>query len=144
MTDPEGQASEAAIALCRFDDLTDGRSQGFDPLREGRDTMFVVRRGDALFAYRNACPHYDRAPMAWKRNEFLTGDRSRIMCAAHGAEFEIKTGVCTIGPCLGQRLKPVDIVIRDGTVWAVGPYPPGRPRRSGARGTAQRHTSGAD
>jgi nitrite reductase/ring-hydroxylating ferredoxin subunit len=118
--------------LCRLEDLPDGRSRGFDPLGEGRDTMFIVRKGDDLFAYRNACPHYDRARMAWKKNEFLNGDRSRIMCAAHGAEFTIETGRCTIGPCLGQSLKPVPLALRDGMVWLVGDYAPGRPARAAA------------
>lgn len=115
--------------LCRFDDLPDGRSRGFDPLGEGRDTMFIVRRGAAIYAYRNACPHYDRARMAWKKNEFLNGDRSRIMCAAHGAEFTIEEGECTIGPCLGQRLTPVRVELRGTEVWVIGPYAPGRAQR---------------
>lgn len=119
--------------LCRFDDLADGHSCGFDPLGEGRDTMFVVRRGDSLHAWRNACPHYDHARMAWKKNEFLNGDRSQIMCAAHGALFTIDAGECTIGPCLGQRLTPVLLAIRDGEVFLAGPYEPGLRKRAGAR-----------
>ncbi|GAB4356843.1 MAG: hypothetical protein Kow0026_16810 [Oricola sp.] len=127
--------TEARVSrpLCRVEDLADGRSRGFDPLGEGRDTMFIVRRGGRLFAWRNSCPHYDRARMAWRKDEFLNGDRSRIMCAAHGAMFEIETGICTIGPCLGRRLTAVDIEVRDGEVWITGPYAPGLRRRPGAR-----------
>lgn len=132
MTAEADEGHEPAGPLCRFDELEDGRSRGFDPLGEGRDTMFIVRRGAALHAYRNACPHYDRARMAWKRNEFLNGDRSRIMCAAHGAEFTIEDGLCTIGPCLGQRLHAVPVEVRDGAVWVVGRYRPGRSRRTAA------------
>lgn len=119
--------------LCRFDDLPDGRSRGFDPLGEGRDTMFIVRQGDAIHAYRNACPHYDRARMAWKKNEFLNGDHSRIMCAAHGAEFAIETGECLIGPCLGQRLTPLQVEVRSGEVWLTENYPPTRRTRQRSR-----------
>lgn len=103
--------------LYRVDDLIDGRSRGFDPGGTGRDTMFVVRQGARLFGYRNACPHYDRARMAWKKDEFLNGDRSHILCAAHGALFRIDDGECVIGPCLGQRLSPVALGVRDGWVW---------------------------
>jgi len=114
-----------ARPLCRFDELEDGHSRGFDPLGEGRDTMFVVRRGERLYAYRNLCPHYDRARMAWRKNEFLNADRTRIMCGAHGALFEIESGDCKIGPCRGQRLTPVPLEIRDGEVWIEGYYSPG-------------------
>lgn len=111
--------------ICRFDELEDGLSRGFDPLAEGRDTMFIVRRGDKLFAWRNNCPHYDFARMAWKRNEFLNGKRSMIMCAAHGALFDIKTGVCVSGPPLGERLQKVEVVLRDGFIFIQGAYAPG-------------------
>lgn len=106
-----------ATPLCRLEDLPDGHSRGFDPDRTGRDTMFVVRQGGALYGWLNACPHYDRARMAWKKNEFLNGDRSHIMCGAHAALFTIDTGECVIGPCIGQRLIRVDLVVRDGWVW---------------------------
>ena len=115
--------------LCRFDDLVDGHSRGFDPLSEGRDTMFIVRQGDVLYGWRNNCPHYENARMAWKKNEFLNGDRSRIVCGAHGALFDIASGQCVLGPCLGQSLTPVPLTILDGQVFLEEPYSPGlRPR----------------
>ena len=42
------------------------------------------------------------------------------MCHGHGALFDIDTGVCTSGPCLGQSLTRVAIE-RDGegTLWAL-------------------------
>jgi nitrite reductase/ring-hydroxylating ferredoxin subunit len=115
--------------LCRLDELVDGLSRGFDPLDEGRDTMFVVRRGEKLFAWRNACPHHDYARMAWKKHEFLNGDKTAITCAAHGALFDIETGMCNSGPPLGQKLARVDVEIRDGSVWITGPYAPGLRKR---------------
>ena len=123
-------ATDLIGPLCRIEDLVDGHSRGFDPLGEGRDSMFLVRRGDALFAWRNACPHYDRARMAWKKDEFLNADRTQIVCGAHGAMFTIDTGECTIGPCLGQKLTAVNVVLRDGAVYVVAPYAPARPQKS--------------
>lgn len=87
--------------------------------------MFVVRKGDRVHAWRNLCPHYDRARMAWKKDEFLNADKTRIMCGAHGALFEIESGECTIGPCLGKRLAPVPVAVRDGEIWIIGKYEPG-------------------
>lgn len=117
------------VPLCELDTLIDGHSKGFDPLKEGRDSMFVVRRGDKIIAWRNSCPHYVQARMAWRKDEFLNADKSQIVCGAHGALFEIETGVCTLGPCLGQKLTPVNVEIRDGILWVVGPYRPGRIRK---------------
>ncbi|MCO5163786.1 MAG: Rieske 2Fe-2S domain-containing protein [Mesorhizobium sp.] len=118
-------AREVTAPLCRLEDLAEGKSRGFDPLGEGRDTMFVIRRGGRLYAWRNHCPHYDRARMAWKKDEFLDPTGSRIMCFAHGALFEIDSGECTLGPCLGQHLTAVPVEIRDGQVWVTGVYEPG-------------------
>ena len=89
----------------------------------------AVRQGDRLVAWRNNCPHYDNARMAWKKDEFLNADRDRIVCGAHGALFEIDSGVCVQGPCLGDKLIPVALDIRDGEVFLAAPYKHGmRPR----------------
>ena len=118
--------------LCRLADLTEGRSRGFDPLGEGRDTMFVVLKAGRVHAWRNACPHYDHARMAWKKDEFLSGDHANVQCSAHGALFDIETGACTIGPCLGQSLTPVPVTIAGDEVRLTGPYAPGLRPRPGA------------
>lgn len=117
-----------ALRLGRLADLADGGAQGFDPLREGRDTMFVVRHGSRVFAYRNACPHVDFARMEWKKNEFLNAARTHIRCSAHGALFRIDDGVCEAGPCVGSILGHVAVEVRDDELWLVGDYPPGRRR----------------
>ncbi|RYY07696.1 MAG: Rieske (2Fe-2S) protein [Alphaproteobacteria bacterium] len=120
---PTGRLSERP--LCRLDDIADGASRGFDPLDEGRDTMFVVRWSDAVFGWRNACPHYDFARMAWKKDAFLNADGTRIRCSAHGALFGIEDGVCEVGPCIGEALTPVLLAVHDGVVWLCGDYQPG-------------------
>jgi nitrite reductase/ring-hydroxylating ferredoxin subunit len=117
------------LRLGRLADIPEGHSAGFDPLGEGRDTMFVIRRGDDVIGYRNACPHQDYARMAWRKDAFLTSDRSLIMCSAHGALFRIEDGMCEIGPCVGQSLTPVRLVVRDGEILTAENYEPGlRPR----------------
>ena len=130
LTRPEQQGSAGVgQPLCGLADVADGHSRGFDPLGEGRDTMFVVRRGTDVYGYRNACPHYDNARMAWKKDEYLTADRSRIRCGAHGALFRVEDGVCEIGPCLGEALTPVALIVRDGKIWLGGRYAPSLRRR---------------
>lgn len=108
----------APVFLCRLDELPDGDSRGFDTQGAGQDTILVVRQGARLRGYRDACPHHGGTPMAWRRHAYLNADRSRIVCSAHGAQFEIATGVCTLGPCLGQSLTPVPLrLTTDGRVF---------------------------
>ncbi len=103
--------------LCHLADLPDGQSRGFDPQHTGQDTVLVVRQGEQLYAYADICPHHG-TPMAWRRHAYLSGDRSRIVCSAHGAQFEISTGACTLGPCLGQSLQTLPLVMAaDGAVY---------------------------
>jgi nitrite reductase/ring-hydroxylating ferredoxin subunit len=100
-----------AARLCRCNEMPENASRGFDPWREGRDTVIVVRKSGRFHAWRDACPHFGDTPMAWRKDAYLNGDASRIVCAAHGAQFDIESGVCTLGPCFGQALEAVAIVV---------------------------------
>jgi nitrite reductase/ring-hydroxylating ferredoxin subunit len=97
--------------LCRIDELPDGGARGFDPGRSGQDTLLLVRQGERVFAYADACPHHG-TPMAWRKDAYLNAARDRIVCHAHGAQFDIATGECLLGPCLGQSLTPVPLHIQ--------------------------------
>ncbi|WP_407123260.1 Rieske (2Fe-2S) protein [Bradyrhizobium sp. STM 3561] len=101
-------------ALCHLSDLRDGEACGFDPFKKGRDSVFVVRRGERIHAFLDICPHYGQTPLPWKKNAYLTKDGSRILCSAHGATFDIPTGLCVLGPCLGQSLTSVEVSISEG------------------------------
>ena len=72
--------------------------------------IFLVRRGADVFAYRDECPHQG-TPLAWRRDEYLSPDRERIVCSGHGAEFETTSGLCLRGPCIGQHLVTVSLHI---------------------------------
>lgn len=104
------------VRLCDAAAIAEGTSRGFDPQGTGRDTLFVVRR-DGLHAYRNACPHWANTSMAWRKDAFLNADGTRIVCAAHGAQFDIPSGVCTLGPCIGETLTRVRLIhLADGAL----------------------------
>lgn len=97
--------------LCRLDDLPEGDARGFDPEGTGQDSVLVVRHGARLHAYRDLCPHYGDTPMAWRRHAYLDAARRHIVCAAHGALFDIASGACVRGPCLGQSLTPLRLLV---------------------------------
>ena len=91
-------------------DVPDGTARGFEACNEGEDPLFVVRLGHRLYAYRDRCPHQG-ARLPWRRDAYLNREATRIVCHAHGAEFDIATGACLRGPCLGQSLEPVSLEI---------------------------------
>jgi len=102
--------------LCRIDEIPDGTSKGFPPPPGGFTGLFAVRQGDAVSVYVNSCPHIG-TPLDFRRDRFLSADGSLIVCATHGAEFRITDGSCLSGHCLGDRLEPVVIKIKDGTIY---------------------------
>lgn len=102
-------------ALCRLDEIPDGGARGFPAAPGGFTGLFAVRQGGQAFVYVNCCPHVGTA-LDWARDRFLSNDRSRIVCATHGAQFGIADGVCTAGPCVGARLESVPVRIVDGVL----------------------------
>jgi nitrite reductase/ring-hydroxylating ferredoxin subunit len=44
-----------------------------------------------------------------------------IICASHGAQYEIDSGVCVAGPCPGKRLRAVRAEVVDGMIFVEGP-----------------------
>lgn len=108
--------------LCRLNDIPDGEGVGFsldledaERLAGGHRDIFVVRRGDRAYCYANACPHLS-SPLDWVENQFMTPDKTRIMCATHGAQFRIEDGHCVFGPCEGDSLTPLSVSVRQGNV----------------------------
>ena len=83
-------------------------SRGFEYELEDDDIeFFVVRKGQSVFGFFfNDCPHIG-TPLNWKNKNFLTLDNSMIVCATHGAVFELKMGIACRPVCwpeLADRL----------------------------------------
>lgn len=99
------------MQLTHIDHLPDGGARGF-VVPGRRYKVIVLRRGARVFGWRDLCPHYaGGTPMAWKRDAYLNGDGTYLACHAHGAWFDIETGACVQGPCLGKRLTRVPLAI---------------------------------
>ncbi len=113
--------TEREIAVGRLDELEDPGSREFSigdgdwPFRG-----FVVRQGDAVYAYQNVCVHVGH-PLNWSPDRFLTRDKSALICASHGATYEIETGYCYAGPGNGRSLRKVDAWVSGGVVYVRGP-----------------------
>jgi nitrite reductase/ring-hydroxylating ferredoxin subunit len=107
--------------ICRLGDLADPGSREF---RVGEGDWpfvgFLVRRGDRVFAYRNYCMHVGH-PLNWKPDEFLTRDRKHIICASHGAMYEIASGLCVAGPCAGRTLDALEVTVNGDEIYVRCP-----------------------
>lgn len=103
-------------AICPVHDLADPGAKGFTlgpgdwPLRG-----FVVRRGEALRAYVNHCPHAG-FPLNWQPDQFLAPHVPLIRCVMHGALFDVETGTCVSGPCAGKALRSLPLRVADSWV----------------------------
>lgn len=103
--------------LCALDDIGDGDSDGFVvDTADGRCGLMVIRRGDTAVSYLNSCPHIG-TPLEIRPGRFLDQAGEHILCTTHGALFTIDDGLCIAGPCVDDKLTPIDIEIRDGAVY---------------------------
>ena len=113
--------SEREVEVGRVDELEDPGCREFS-IGEGDWPFrgFVVRKGEAVYAYQNFCVHVGH-PLNWSPGKFLTRDKTALICASHGATYEIETGYCFAGPGNGRALRRVDVAIRDGVISVTGP-----------------------
>lgn len=101
-------ARRAGVRLCSADDIPEGGARGF--ALQGFERVFAVRRNGAVRVWRDRCPHLG-SPLPWRKDAYLNRAGDRIVCAAHGAQFEAESGVCILGACLGQSLEAVPFVL---------------------------------
>lgn len=108
------------MPLCHIDEIPDPGAKGFEV---GDKHVFVVKRDGELFVYLNSCPHIG-IPLEFLPDDFLDGDQRYILCANHGALFEIADGMCISGPCHGQALAAVPFRLNNDII-EIGDIPDG-------------------
>ena len=118
------------IFLCRVDELADPGTRNV-VLGEGEDELdiIIVQTNGTRHAYVNCCPH-QFIPLETFPNHFLTEDKKFFVCSGHGARFELATGACVSGPCLGKGLDRLHIEETDGGIYLSEDLPPADIARS--------------
>ncbi len=106
----------AAKPLATFDDLPDGELLEVEAELDGSaESLILHRDGDRVRAWLNICPHAGRR-LDWAPGKFLQSKDGLLVCAAHGASFELREGACVAGPCRGDALRMVAVEVVEGRV----------------------------
>ena len=107
--------------LCTVVDIPLDGARGYTiDINAGPVAVFVVRKGDAIHAYINRCPHMGTS-LDWQPDKFLDSSNSLIQCSTHGALFRIEDGLCIHGPCINQSLTGLRTEIRENNIMAYLP-----------------------
>nr|WP_217352899.1 Rieske (2Fe-2S) protein [Sphingomonas sp. ID1715] len=109
-------STPAGVTLCALADLPDPGARNFVlEMKAGRFHGFVVRRGDTVTGYVDACPHMG-LPLAQQLDHYLADAGDLIQCSWHGALFRPEDGLCVGGPCTGRKLQPWPVEVSGGKV----------------------------
>lgn len=103
--------------LLKLDQFPDDGLAEVEAVVDGdAESLLLFRDGDQVRAWFNVCPHAGRR-LDWSPGRFLRSKDGLLVCAAHGASFELGRGECVAGPCRGEALREVAVEVRDGAVW---------------------------
>ena len=104
------------MRLSALNDIADGGFAEVEATIDGdAESLVLYRLGDEVRAWLNVCPHAGRR-LDWAPGQFLKSKDGHLVCAAHGASFELDRGDCVAGPCRGDALRAVQVQVRDGEV----------------------------
>jgi nitrite reductase/ring-hydroxylating ferredoxin subunit len=107
---------EEGTRLASLSQIEDGGFAEAEATLDGdAESLILHRDGDHVRAWLNICPHAGRR-LDWAPGQFLKSREGHLVCAVHGATFETTGGSCIAGPCRGDALRPVAVVVRDGQV----------------------------
>lgn len=80
------------------------------------ELLLVCYAPGKIAAYLNHCPHTG-VNLNWQPNQCFDFSQQYLACSVHGALFQPDDGKCIYGPCVGQSLDTVELVIKDGSIF---------------------------
>lgn len=113
------QESADRIPLCRLDEIRVPGGRGLTvACGDSLHDIFLVRSNGGVYGYLNSCPHTG-APLDWMPDHFLNIDATHIQCSTHAALFNLHDGLCISGPCAGEALTPLPLLVESGAVFLL-------------------------
>lgn len=99
--------------ICAASDIEGAQALSLTTER-GSFPLLLLRAGDTFRAYVNACPH-QYLPLNYRGDRLLSADGTKLMCTAHGAQFDIHSGEALQGADCGLDAVPIEV--RDGRIY---------------------------
>jgi len=106
------QEHVVAKRLCAVADIPRAGVLGVDT---DLGDLIVACVAGKIKAWHNVCPHAGRR-LDWAAGKFLVED-GKLVCAAHGAMFDLASGTCVSGPARGAGLAPAAVTVTDAVVY---------------------------
>jgi len=104
-------------AICNTSDLNENGAREFE--LDGQSIIIINWLGN-WHAYVNNCPHANW-PLNIQPDVFFDSENQFLQCSNHMALFDIETGECKAGPCVGDRLTKVALEVKNSQIFAVLP-----------------------
>lgn len=109
------------VSLIALDQIADGGFAEVEaPVDGTAESLILHRQGGAVRAWLNVCPHAGRR-LDYAPGQFLKSKEGLLVCAVHGASFELAGGECVAGPCKGDHLREIPVTVSDGQVVLATP-----------------------
>ena len=100
--------------ICRTQDIPENQAMRFTT---PHGDIVISQRAGSFYAYQDICPHL-HISLGQARGALIKQVYDYIVCATHGAWFNVADGHCVKGPCEGAALHRVAIEIHsDGGVY---------------------------
>lgn len=117
----EGEFPAASALLPLVSIEPDGLHE-LEAVVDGAAESLIVHRDatGGVRAWLNVCPHAGRR-LDWAPGKFLRSKDGLLVCAVHGASFELQRGECVAGPCRGESLREVAVEVRGDEVFLASP-----------------------
>ena len=102
------------IKILEISDLSVSQCRTLDIPHKGSilELLIVCYAPGKIAAYLNHCPHTG-VNLNWQQNQCFDFSQQYLACSVHGALFQPDDGKCIYGPCAGQSLVSVELVIED-------------------------------
>ena len=105
--------------ICNLDHFKTSLSKEFMLQKDNvSKDAFLIHVENNHYAYLNSCPHTG-VNLNWQKEQFFSLDGLFLQCSTHGALFEPNSGTCVRGPCVGEKLQALKLVIEDDSIYVM-------------------------
>ena len=104
------------VARLQSSSLSSGEVKMIEiPENADKLTALVIRTNTGVYGWLTACPH-DGRRLCQDPAYLIKRKTGLIQCMHHQATFDPESGVCDDGPCLGDKLREVKTIEKDGQI----------------------------